>query len=71
MTPSNNSIDSGEFACQSVLEKVRATPNLSPRDLEIEPPPTLSARETRVAVQELLDTGQLVLNDRLKLEVRH
>jgi len=57
-------------AAQAILGEVRRSPR-SPRELEETPPPSLSARDVRIAVQTLLDEGTIALNDSLKLEAKN
>ena len=52
---------------QKVLEVI-ASGSHSPRDLEVAPPPQLTPRDARIAVQTLLDEGRVVLDARLKLQ---
>lgn len=52
---------------RAVLKKVRSRGELSPRQLESDPPGNLSKEEARHAMQRLLVSGQLYVNDRLRL----
>lgn len=50
-----------------ILRLLREHGPRSPREIEEKPPQKMSARDARIAMQQLMDDGSVVLDDHLKL----